>query len=439
MKLIDKFLHLILGIVILCCLVIVLCAVSPDVRSVVKGLTAELEKYIQSQNPEEETASSQAASEASSEVISLAEPVVAIVEEIIEEEPAKQETAHPYNFDLVYSDYLNNWDTSAMDTNYLVDPIHMEFIEALAEPVEFGFDDNKGADMLSPQPEIFTIEDEKEAKELSKSLDKGNLGDSLEFDKLYYPYYHMLNDRGKALYRQLCANAISFNTRFAPVLEDATDSEIYSAFVCLLNDHPELFWVDITYYSQYDFDGHVVEFDFDFYDQFTDIPAAIEEFEASADAIVATASGFETDYEKELVLHDLILKKLQYRYGALDQSAYSSVVDDYTVCAGYSKCFQYLCQKLEIPAYYCSGWGGNGRHAWNIVKLDDGFHNVDCTWDDADSNYEFFNINDVDNVRHRRMEFSCYLPKCSSSVYNPKYINISPLATTGNAGTSENP
>ena len=113
------------------------------------------------------------------------------------------------------------------------------------------------------------------------------------------------------------------------------------------------------------------------------------------------------------------MDKLNYQYNSLDQSAYSSVVLDNTVCAGYARCFQYLMQLVEVPTYNCHGWGGSERHAWNIIKLDDGFHNVDCTWDDSLAGYDYFNLSDAENKSHRRMEFSVYLPPCVSSDYKP--------------------
>ena len=78
-------------------------------------------------------------------------------------------------------------------------------------------------------------------------------------------------------------------------------------------------------------------------------------------------------------------------------------------------------QRLEVPTYNCTGWGGRERHAWNIVLLDDGYHNVDVTWDDSGENYDFFNLSDAENKQHRRMDFSVYLPKCVSSDHKPKF------------------
>lgn len=232
----------------------------------------------------------------------------------------------------------------------------------------------------------------------------------------------MLNDRCRTLYRQMYANANAQNKKFAPITENTTNREISSAFSCLLNDHPELFWVDISYYFQYDYKGNVIEFDFDFYRNFSDIPAAREKFERIARNLVSGAKNMGSAYEKELYIHDVIVDKLDYRYNSLDQSAYSSVVQNQTVCAGYARCFQYLMQLLDVPTYNCTGWGGRERHAWNIIRLDDGFHNVDCTWDDSGSNYDYFNLSDAENDSHRRMDFSVYLPPCVSSDHRPEFF-----------------
>lgn len=65
------------------------------------------------------------------------------------------------------------------------------------------------------------------------------------------------------------------------------------------------------------------------------------------------------------------------------------------VCEGYSKAFQYLCDKTEfthsdICAYSVTGdmvvYGDGGAHMWNIVTLDDGYHYLaDVTNSDSGS------------------------------------------------------
>ena len=418
----SKILYVILAIVVLICLFIGLCAVNPDIAKPLRDIASNIEADRKAKQAEDAVQESTAVASAS---VSLEEEP----EEPAEDEEVSAdgpETAHPYDFDLTYQDYVDSWDDSVVNDNYIDDPDYKEFVEAFLNPSEDDTQQDYPEDsshMLTPQPEIVDIEDEDQAQEIMDSVDYGETGEGLEFDELYYPYYHMLNDRCQALYRQLYANAVALNTKFAPINENTTNKEVESAFTCLLDDHPELFWVDISYYFQYDYQGHVIEFDFDFYKNFKDIPSARTKFERVANNLIQGARGLESPYEKELYVHDVIVDKLNYQFNSLDQSAYSSVVQNNTVCAGYARCFQYLMQLLEVPTYNCHGWGGRERHAWNIIKLDDGYHNVDCTWDDSLSNYDYFNLSDAENDSHRRMEFSVYLPPCVSSDYRPEPIS----------------
>lgn len=415
MKYLAKLLYVILGIIIAVCVFILICGLNPNISLSLKGVVDDVaeKKRIMAEQKAIENSSTEAQAEIPLEVESVEK----------DGEDVALEAEPEYNNDLTYQDYVDMWDDSVVNRNYLNNPDYQEFIDAFVSPYEDSDDDYPAdrSDMQLPQPQIIDIEDEEKAKEIIDELDYGNTGEGLEFDQLFYPYYHMLNNRGQALYRQIYANALAQKQRFAPVLADAKNNEIKSAFCCVLDDHPEIFWVDISFYTQYDYQGNVIEFDFRFYRNFNDIQFARVRFDKMANNLIEGAKDLKTDYEKELYIHDVIVDKLSYQHNSLDQSAYSSVVEDYTVCAGYARCFQYLMQLLGVPAYNCCGWGGGEPHAWNIVKLEDGFHNVDCTWDDSNSNYNYFNLSDAENKNHRRMDFSVYLPKCVSSKHKPSF------------------
>lgn len=368
-NILSKLLYIILALIVLICLFIGLCAVNPDIAKPLKDIVANIDANRKTKVEE----SAEESTEEAAVEISLPDTVEenGTEDEVNADGP---ETAHPYDYDLTYQDYVDDWDDSVVSDDVADDPDYKEFVDAFLNPEDDDIDGDYPEDsshMLTPQPEIVDIEDEDQAQEIINSVDYGETGEGLEFDELYYPYYHMLNDRCQALYRQLYANALALNKQFAPINENTTNKEVASAFACLLDDHPELFWVDITYYFQYDYQGHVIEFDFDFYKNFKDIPAAREKFESTARSLASGAENLSSPYEKELYIHDLIVDKLNYQYNSLDQSAYSSVVQNYTVCAGYARCFQYLMQLLEVPTYNCHGWGGRERH--NFC-----FRN--CTW-----------------------------------------------------------
>ncbi len=425
-KLLAKLLYLILGIIVAICIFILICGMNPDIS---KSVNEWIEANIPKNEVLAEEPVTKVATAATTEVST--EPVVDAVEE--------QESTHEYNYDLTYDDYVDKWDPSTISTGYQNNPEYQDFIDAFINPQQETTDGNyptDKSDMQSPQPEIINIEDEEKAQEIKDKLDYGETGEDLTFDSLYYPYYHMLNNRGQTLYKQIYANALAQKKKFAPVLSDTNDNEIFSAFCCVLNDHPELFWVDISFYTQYDYMGHAIEFDFNFYKNFKDLQYARLRFEKVSNNLIAGAKDLESAYEKEQYIHDVIVDKLFYQHNSLDQSAYSSVSENYTVCAGYARCFQYLMQLLEVPTYNCTGWGGGERHAWNIILLDNGYHNVDVTWDDSGSNYDFFNVSDAENIQHRRMDFSVYLPKCVSSDHKPKFKKE--VQTTGVPGTDAN-
>lgn len=279
------------------------------------------------------------------------------------------------------------------------------------------------------QDEGGQIEDE-EAGQLQNQLGVGSTGDGLVFDGNYYPYYGMLDEVGKHLYRQIYANANDLIMAFAPV-EEVTAPKLRTVFSAVYNDHPELFWLETAYSGKYRRDGICVEIDLRMNYTAQNLEESKAIFNEKANEILAQAASLFDNYEKEKMVHDALIDRVAYNMGAqMNQSAYSALVNGQTVCAGYARAFQYLMQQLGIPCYYCTGYAGEA-HAWNIVSLDDGYYNVDTTWDDTEGgNYDFFNKTDQDYAgTHVRQELSVYLPPCNGQ----RYRNLEPESSMENA------
>lgn len=283
---------------------------------------------------------------------------------------------------------------------------------------------------------------EEEAGKLQDVLSVGETGDGLLFDPLYYPYYEMLDEKGQHLYRQIYANAKVLNAEFAPI-EPVKARQLRDIFSAVYNDHPELFWVDTAYSCKHMRNGDCVEIGLSFHRTADNLEKENAVFEGAAEEILSAARGLSNDYDKERYVHDMLVRKVDYVKSAeMNQSAYSALVNGRSVCAGYARAFQYLLQQLQIPCYYCTGYAGES-HAWNIVSLEDGFYNVDVTWDDNDEGLDdYFNKSDADYAdTHVREELSVYLPPCTGELYRseetPEEDGESGRRTSADAGFDE--
>jgi hypothetical protein len=247
--------------------------------------------------------------------------------------------------------------------------------------------------------------------------DSGITGDEYTFDTTYYPYYGYLSDDAKVLYRQIYANALELETSFVPAIE-ITVSEVINVINAVYHDHPELFWMESGYTYKYTEDNICVHVALNFNETVNYIEEAKAQFEAKANAIIDGASSLITDYEKEKYVYKMLMDCVEYDENAeLHQSPYSALVYGKSVCAGYARAFQYIMLELGIPTYYCTG--ETQGHAWNIVKLDGGYYNVDVSRADTKSSPErYFNRTDEDlKGTHKRSGYSTILPKCRAKTY----------------------
>ena len=247
--------------------------------------------------------------------------------------------------------------------------------------------------------------------------DSGITGEEYTFDTTYYPYYGYLSDDAKTLYKQIYANALALETSFVPVVP-ITVSEVVNVINAVYHDHPELFWMESGYTYKYTEDNICVHVNLNFNETANNIEDAKVQFEERANAIIDVASALENDYEKEKYVYKVLMDCVEYDENAeLHQSPYSALVYGKSVCAGYARAFQYIMLELGVPTYYCTG--ESQGHAWNIVKLDGGYYNVDVSRGDTKSSPErYFNRTDEDlRGTHKRSGYSTILPKCRAKTY----------------------
>ncbi|MBQ9142847.1 MAG: hypothetical protein IJX63_13830 [Lachnospiraceae bacterium] len=259
---------------------------------------------------------------------------------------------------------------------------------------------------------------DEEVTKLQESLSEGYTGALLVFEQEYYPYYHMLSDDKKDLYRQIYANAYAMNGAFKPCVEIFA-THLGEVVEAVYLDNPVLYWMEPAFTCKYGKDGMVTEIALQYNETAQKPKQAQFKFEEAVEEILRGARNLDSDYAKEKYVHDELAKSVTYATDAtMNQSAYSALVNGKTVCAGYTRAYQYLLQQLGIPCYYCRGYSGE-KHAWNIVKLYGEYYNVDVTWDDTSNlTYDYFNKTDADLAKtHVRRGLSVNLPACTGTLY----------------------
>ena len=89
-----------------------------------------------------------------------------------------------------------------------------------------------------------------------------------------------------------------------------------------------------------------------------------------------------SDEERIQRIYNWVLKVLEYDYTLKNRNAYLGMTTGKTVCIGYSQLFYLACLKNGIKCHIRY----SKNHCWNIVKLNNRWYNIDCTWGDNAKN-----------------------------------------------------
>jgi hypothetical protein len=149
-----------------------------------------------------------------------------------------------------------------------------------------------------------------------------------------------------------------------------------------------------------------------------------------------------TDVQKELVLHDYLVNNAKYdsenfNADTIPESSYNAygvLINGVGVCQSYADAMNKLLTLVGIESTVISGTANNGSedidHAWNIVKLDGQYYNLDVTWDDPVTSdgrnilsHSYFNLTDAQISKNHSWDKSKY-PKCTGTKYSFSSLNI---------------
>lgn len=230
-------------------------------------------------------------------------------------------------------------------------------------------------------------------------------------ETMFADYYHQLTDPQKQIYDAMIPAVMAGDSTFAIKNFDFTNvkENMTLAGEAFENDHPELFWFSqIGKAAKY---SDRVEFTIRYYSYKSSLFNTEEKYNELMDAVndvADQARAYSTDlYEQAVFVHDYLVRNAYYDKDALAEykgtvhdpsceyifSAYGCLVRGRTVCGGYAKAYQLVMQALGAECSYASGYASGGRHAWNLLFLNDEHYFVDITWDDHDLSKEIPSYN----------------------------------------------
>ncbi len=233
------------------------------------------------------------------------------------------------------------------------------------------------------------------------------------------PVYRQLSDNEKALYTAVYRGVQKHEDEI-PLPFDA-DGESYSRIYCLIEKQEGgLFWLDSTYYAAQKLRDASVVYRTNDNSERECMAAELES--AEQDVLSGMPEGA-SEFETALYIHDYIINKCKYTVTGLNMfgaTVYGCLVDGEAHCEGYAKAFQYLCAKAGLECVVLTGVTSDGEnHAWNQIKIDGEWYNVDVTWDDLDAEtggrHLYFMCNDEFMSESHAAEIAYFTPfECTS-------------------------
>ena len=217
--------------------------------------------------------------------------------------------------------------------------------------------------------------------------------------KCFY-YYDNLSQDEKTAYLTLYYGFVEYDDS---IRMEVQEEELKDVFTAVLYDNPDMFWVDYEYdYMVY---SDSVAFSPKYRLTEDEVKTMQDSVNDKIDEIITEVNKLDSDYEKELYIHDYIIENTEYDISTLEKmgdTVYSVLVSGKSICEGYARTVQILLDKLGIENYLVTGdTESDGEilpHMWNIVNIDGDNYHLDVTWDDLndefDTVYFYFNVTD---------------------------------------------
>ena len=157
------------------------------------------------------------------------------------------------------------------------------------------------------------------------------------------------------------------------------------------------------------------------------------QLEAAANECIYSIPSDASDYEKIKYVYEYIIDLTDYDANGIDtQNIQSVLLYQKSVCAGYSKAFQYILNRMGLFCTYITGTiRDGGDHGWNMVRIGENYYYVDVTWGDpvfanqmdgegseTVTNYNYLCCTETELFKTHVPSDAVPLPACTSDDYN---------------------
>lgn len=251
-------------------------------------------------------------------------------------------------------------------------------------------------------------------------------------------YYEHLPEELHEVYRELYVR-IMRNEDSGDLFSSVSVDDFWKTYYSVLADHPEIFWIGSSaQVEESGLTGRVVSYDFEVTVPQEARASMREQIQAAADACIQQIAEDASDYEKIKAVYEYIIDTTEYDPVSPDsQNIQSALLYRRSVCAGYSKAFQYILNRMGLFCTYVTGTiKDGGDHGWNMVRIDEEYYYVDVTWGDpifagqvehtdggSMTNYNYLCCTEYDLFRTHVPGDLAELPECTSDAYNYYRMN----------------
>ena len=239
------------------------------------------------------------------------------------------------------------------------------------------------------------------------------------------PAYQQLSKQEQAIYEALY-RGITEKKEFIP-LPYEIDGDTYSRVYCMLEKQEgRFFYLGSSYYTA----EKLREAQIVYRDGLEEADRKREAVERAEKKALENIKSHTSEYGKVMAINDYIVNNCTYvsgEDGDYSPTIYGCLVEKEANCEGYAKTFDMLASDVGIESCLITGVTDKGEnHAWNQVKVDGKWYNLDVTWGDTDEGDDirraYFLCTDEDFAGTHKADERIFTPMICTAVEDNYYV-----------------